>query len=288
MSGGAETRDSILPSVEPKGIGFLGPDYQFDEELITPRTVGVRRDDTLGSVFDAVKGVAYYMDTIAFGQASSGLTSDLPFKKYGTNYFLNTGSRCSNGADMWHYMELIPKGDAFGKVGAAIAEVGGAPLQGLAPGAIEDVKAAVNLDPAMKSIFGTGYPKCRLQTLPVGDMNKQIVNPDPKSRSPWVDDPSAVRDCMQMPDGTWQIIGPYSGVNRTDTSFKVRACQTKWTLDYMVNKKKWDGDKKTQNRDGTPIRQTTEGFDDSGMPNGWLLLILGAVTAANFWAYSRR
>jgi hypothetical protein len=93
---------------------------------------------------------------------------------------------------------------------------------------------------------------------------------------------------MKMPNGNWIITGPYSGSNTTDPSFKVRACQTKWVLDRMVNKKEWDADKKIYNRDGTPIKQTTEGFDDSGMPNGWLLLMLGAVTAANFWAYSRR
>jgi hypothetical protein len=286
MSGGAEKRASILPTKEPKGIGFLGPDYQFDEELIKPRDIGVRRDDSLDSVFDAVQGVAYYMDTIAFGEASTPLTSGKRFKKYGTNYFLNTGSRCSNGADMWHYMELIPKGDAIGEtIKEAMAGIGLAPLRGLAPGAIEDVKGAVNLDPAMKSIFGKGYPKCVLATLPVGDEDKNIKNN--KTKNSWVDDPTSVKDCALWPNG-WNITGPYSGVKPGSGRTNRRACQTKWVLEKLVDKKEWDADKKTRNRDGTPIKETTEGFDDSGMPNRWLLLMLGAVTAANFWAYSRR
>ncbi len=287
MSGGAETRSNILPTVEPRGIGFFGPDYNFDEQLIRPAEVGIRRGDSLDSVFNAIKGVGYYMDTIAFGEASSGLTSGMPFKHYGTNYYLNTGSKCSNGADMWHYMELIPKGDSAGVLGTALSEMGYGQLRGLAPGAIEDIKGAVNLGPAAKALFGTGYPVCKLANLPVGDENKQIRNP--KSGEPWVDNPNAVKDCV-FQNGQWVNVGNYSGVNSTDPSFRVRACQTKWVLDKMVSKKEWDADKKIYNPDGTPMRQSTrESFADfEGIPNSWLLAALVGISIANLVAYKYR
>jgi hypothetical protein len=269
MSIGAEKRGNILPMEEPSGMGFLGPDYSYVDELIRPAQIGVRRNDTLGSVFDAARGVAYYMDTIAFGESSTGLTSRLPFKKYGVNYFIKTGAKCSNGADMWHYMELIPKGDALGKtVSLAMEEIGLGPMRGLAPGAIEDIKAAVNVAPALKSIFGSGYPKCKLVNLPVGDETGKIQNS--QSGEFWVDDPKALRPCP------W---------NRR------RPCQTKWVLDKMVGKKEWDADKKIFNPDGTPAKQTfpKEGFSDfECLPNIWLLVALLGITAANFWAYKRR
>ena len=290
MSIGAEKRSVILPTDEPKGIGFLGPDYDYSEELIRPRALGVRRDDTLGSVFNAVKGVAYYMDTIAFGNASSGLTAGLPFKRYGTNYFIKTGAKCSNGADMWHYMELIPKGDALGaNMNLAMREMGLTTLQGLAPGAVEDIKAATNLGPALKSLFGTGYPVCKLVNLPVGDESRTIQNP--QTGEPWVDDQNAVKNCVPTQNG-WVNIGNYSYPSNRNGANYVRACQTKWVLDRMVTKKEWDADQKTYNPDGTPATQSfkgTESFTDfEGLPNKWLLIALLGVTVANFWAYSRR
>lgn len=291
MSIGAEKRSGILPTEEPKGIGFLGPDYNYDDELIRPAQMGIKRDDTLASVFQAVRGVAYYMDSIAFGEASNPLTAGLPFKHLGTNYFIKTGAKCSNGADMWHYMELIPKGDAFGKnVGLAAREMGMTSLRGMAPGAVEDVKGAINVGPALKSIFGTGYPVCKLMRLPVGDESRKIFNYE--NGNPWIDDMGSVRLCEKDGYGNWQDSGPYFGPTRYGEG-KYRACQTKWVLDRMVSKKEWDADKKVFNPDGTPATQKykAEPFTDGNfecMPNKWLLIALLGLTAANFWAYSRR
>ena len=292
MQIGAETRGNILPTNEPKGLGFLGPEYNYDDELIRPASIGVKRNDTLGSVIDAVKGVGYYMDTIAFGQASSGLTADLPFKRLGTNYFINTGAKCSNGADMWHYMEQIPKGDAMGaNISEAIKEMGLASLRGLAPGAIEDIKAATDLGPALKSLFGTGYPVCKLVNLPVGDESRLVFNY--RNGKPWVDNLGAVKNCVPTGQG-WVNISDYTFPSQGEslnTENFIRACQTKWVLDRMVTKKEWDAEKKIYNPDGTPANLSfkAESFTDfEGIPNKWLVIALLGITAANFWAYSRR
>lgn len=265
---GAETRASILPTEEPKGVGFLGPDYNYADQIVPPQAIGVRREGTFSAVMDGIRGVSYYIDTIGFGESSNFLTRDLPFIRYGTNYFLKTGMKCSNGADMWQYMELIPRGDAFGeKVRQAVAGIGIAELRGLAPGMIEDTKAAMDPSPIMKAMMGSGYPQCKLVTLPVGDELGRIQG---EKGDPWVDDKQSVF---------------YRGG---------RAYQTKWILDKMVDKKTFDATKKTMNPDGTPANQkvpiretfTDEGAGAAAARKRWLLYIAGAFVLGNIWAAS--
>ena len=74
-SGGNETRSSILPKVDAEGdAGFMLPGYDFQAAVPGPASIGVRRDNSLGSVVDAAKGVAYYVDMIGFGEASNPLS----------------------------------------------------------------------------------------------------------------------------------------------------------------------------------------------------------------------
>jgi len=169
---GNENREQILPSNPNLFAKLMPPRYDFAGQLKIPSEVGVRRDDTLGSVVNAAKGMLYYSDMIGFGQASSDFSRGLPFQKLGINYFMPSGLKCSNGADMWVYFEGIPKGDAFGKrMDEAIMKMRLPRLQGLAPGMIEDTKAALNPDPVLQAAFGQVYPVCTKVQLPVGDEN---------------------------------------------------------------------------------------------------------------------
>jgi len=173
---------SILPTgkVEDQP-GYFGPNYDFAEAVPLPGQIGVRRDDSLGSVIDAVKGAAYYVDVIGFGQRSSSLTANKPITPLGVNYFLRTGLQCSNGADMWYYVNGIPDGSALGtRVKDALASSGLPALRGLAPGILEDAKDALNPKPVLNALLGSGYPKCKKVTLPVGNGFKQIQSGDNK------------------------------------------------------------------------------------------------------------
>ena len=176
MSSGRENRTSILPAIDPT-IGILGPTYNVSDEIPTPAQIGVRRGNTLGDAVTAMKGVAYYVDTIGFGESSTGFSKGMgqPVKKFGINYFMPTGTTCSNGADMWMYVETIPKGDALGKtVTRAMKEMGLPELRGLAPGIIEDAKTALDPRPMFSAVFGSGYSKCELREELVGDQNGNI------------------------------------------------------------------------------------------------------------------
>lgn len=183
---------NMLPTTQIKDEpGFFGPDYDFADQLKTPKNVGVERNDTLGSVIDAVKGAAYYIDQIGFGEPSNAFTRSLPSDRQprpmGINYFIRTGIRCSNGADMWYYVEGIPTGGAFGeKIKVALAESRLPALRGLAPGILEDAQNALDPRPVMNAVLGSGYPKCRLVELPVGDPNGKIGNP---GEEPWIKGP---------------------------------------------------------------------------------------------------
>lgn len=176
---GLESRSSILPEFQvDQGPGVLGPDYDFSDNLPLPGDIGVKAGDSFGSVMDAVKGAAYYVDMIGFGQSSTSLTRGMPLTPLGVNYFVKTGQKCPNGEPMYAYIQGIPKGDALGKrIQAAMASSGLPALRGLGPGIIEDAKDALDPTPILNATFGSGYPDCVEIELPVGDQFLQIKNP---------------------------------------------------------------------------------------------------------------
>lgn len=239
---GSETRTSILPSMIPSGIGFFGSPYSPANAMLTPAQIGVSVGDSMGDVINAVKGVGFYADQIGFGAPSTGLTQGMPLQPLGVNYFIKTGVSCSNGADMWQYMQGITQGDALGdKVKNAMAEMGLPPLKGLAPGMIEDAENALDPSPLMNSLFGSGYPQCKQVTLPVGDAYGNIADPDTNEN--------------------W--IGDMTGLQKTGNGY----VQTKWVQDTDQNgnpinltRDQWTAAPKTFNSDGTPV-QTKEGFE---------------------------
>ena len=85
---------------------------------------------------------------------------------------------------MWYYVNGIPTGESLGpKVKAGLASAGLPGLRGLAPGILEDAEDALNPVPIMNAILGSGYPKCRKVTLPVGDTNGSTSSSD---GTPWI------------------------------------------------------------------------------------------------------
>jgi len=50
-------------------------------------------------------------------------------------------------------------------------------MKGLAPGMLEDARDALNPIPIFQAVIGTGYPKCKQVTLPVGDLNGNTRSP---------------------------------------------------------------------------------------------------------------
>jgi hypothetical protein len=128
-----------------------------------------------------VKGVAFYSDMIGFGEASNPLTRSMGRKPFpmGVNYFMRTMTKCSNGADMWTYINGIPEGTVLGKrVRDAMRNLGMPGLRGLAPGILEDAQAGLNPVPVLNSLFGTGYAKCKQVRMPVGDAFGRLRSSD--------------------------------------------------------------------------------------------------------------
>jgi hypothetical protein len=238
---GTEKRTSILPSMIPSGLGFFGSSYSPADAMLTPNQIGVRVGSNISDVVSAVKGVGFYGDQIGFGAPSTGLTRGMNLRPLGVNYFIKTGVKCSNGADMWHYMQGITQGDALGQnMKKVMADMGMPPLQGLAPGMIEDAANALNPAPLMNALFGSGYPQCKLATLPVGDSYGKIA--DSNTGEPWISNPETAR----QEGGGW--------------------VQSRWVQDTdrngnMINlsRDQWVSALKTHNPDGTPIQ--SEGFE---------------------------
>lgn len=255
---GTEKRTTMLPTPAPSGIGYFGSSYSPADSLKTPAQIGVRSDDTMESVIDAVRGVAFYTDMIGFGESTSPLTSGMPLKPLGINYFVNSGQKCSNGADMYQYFEGIPKGDALGsRVKNAMKEMGMPSLRGLAPGMIEDAKDGLNPMPFINSMFGTGYPQCKKVTLQVGDMYGNIK--DPNTGEDWIESPNTA---FRGGDGLYY--------------------QTRWVQDtdrsgnpINLTKDQWVAAKKTQKPDGT------EKFTNYAPKNG-TMFVVGALCLLMF------
>lgn len=184
MAAAAGTAGTFLPvvAVPDKTPGIFGPDYSFADNVKLPGQVGVRKGDDMDSVIDSLKATTYYIDTIGFGESSSGLSKNLGVKPLGVNTWIQTGLECSNGATMWMYNEGIPTGHALGKrVSDGLASAGLPGLRGLAPGIVEDAESALDPRPILAAVFGPAHPVCRLTARRVGDQDGRIQNPDTKA-----------------------------------------------------------------------------------------------------------
>ena len=220
-------RGGVLSTFVPTGLGMFGSPYSAADALKGPPQIGVRAGDSMSDVVNAVAGVAYYIDQIGFGESSNPLTNNptMDLKPLGVNYFMETGVKCSNGAQMWEYMRGITEGNAFGdRIKNVMQEMGMPGLRGLAPGMIEDAERALNPEPLMKALFGSGYAECEEATLPVGDARGNIKGDDGVS---WISNPEKV-------------------ININGKPF-----QKRWIYKKDLTRDQWNNAPKTMNFDGT-------------------------------------
>jgi hypothetical protein len=205
--------------------GALGPSFSYADNLKTPSEIGVRSGGDFDSIMRSVAGISYYVDAIGFGERSMfGKTLGAPEQQpIGLKYFINTNNKCSNGKDMYEYIDGSPQGDLLGaKVGKEIRNTMGVGLRGMAPGMLEDARDALNPIPLLKIASGTGYAKCKQVTQPIGngqipvfDTKGNLVGPN---KEIWANPP------IEMKDGV-----PH---------------QTKWVFDTFVSQEEYDKEKK--------------------------------------------
>ncbi len=210
------------------------PKYSFTDEMASPRQLGIRRDGSFGSIMRAVAGMNYYSDSIGFGTATGfAKMSDMGQLPMGIRFFTKTGMQCSNGADMYEYVDTIPKGNLMGKrVTEEMRAMGLPTMQGLAPGILEDAVSALNPAPLLKAATGSGYAKCRKVTLPVGDSYGNVRS-NYDNNNVWIKEP------------TKQIRGsPH---------------QTRWIFDSWISMDDWDKEPKIYTRGEIP---NPEGFEN--------------------------
>jgi len=264
---GTEKRSSILPT----GLfsaGDFGSSYSPASAMLTPPQIGVRVGDSMGDVVNAVKGVGFYVDQIGFGAPSTGLTSGMDLKPLGVNYFIKTGAQCSNGAEMWNYMEGIPNGDALGsKMKTVMTDMGLPELKGLGPGMIEDAKHALDPAPLMNSLFGSGYPECKQVTLEVGDAYKRIKDPD--TGDYWISDPETAK-------------------NTGNGFFQTRWVQNTNEKGQPVNltREQWVNTEKTYNEDGTPKTAVSAFVGHMTRPSS--MIVIGVLCLIAYGTLRRR
>ena len=171
------------------------PDYNYADEMMSPREIGVKRDGSFDGIMRAVAGVNYYADVIGFGESTQFAKSQgFQQKPLGIRYFLDTGSKCSNGAPMHEYIDTVPKG-LGGRVGEEVKAMGLPNLRGLGPGIVQDATSALNPLPLMDAMVRGGYAKCKQVTMPVGDADGALASRF-KPNEPWITGPTQRKDGM--------------------------------------------------------------------------------------------
>jgi hypothetical protein len=261
---GTEKRTTILPIADLSTDTYQLPSYDVAANIPTPPMVGVSRGDSINHVIDAAAAVAYYADTIGFGAPTNPLsrraTGRIPIMKPGINFFMKTGMMCPNGAEMWEYFQGIPKGDALGKgLKLVMAQMGLPEVRGLAPGIIEDTKAALNPKPLFNATFGNVYPKCVKASAPVG--NEIGVIQDPITGDKWI---------TGVPDGY---------VPGTRIPYQTRWIQEKDSKGnpVFISREEFDATPKTLTFDGKPIETVKEEFTNSKDEADRMSIILAVI-----------
>jgi len=203
---------------------MMGPNYSYADELATPTELGISGNDgSADGIIRAVAGINYYTDAIGFGEAT-GLAkmAGMNQQPLGIRYFTKTGAKCSNGADMYQYIDTTPQG-LPGRVGDEIQRTLGVQMRGLAPGIMGDAAGALNPLPMFMAMAGSTYPKCKQVTLPVGDLKGQLRSPS--SGQQWITESDT-----RVQDGT-----PY---------------QTRWVYDRDLSQEQYNAEPKTQVKEG--------------------------------------
>jgi hypothetical protein len=126
---------------------------------------------------------------------------------------------------MWTYLDGVPQGTALGKrISDGLASAGLPGMRGLAPGIMEDAQSALDPIPIVKTIFGTGFPICKLESKEVGDQDGLIKNP-------------ATQDYyVQNPDTVFKQNG--------------RSYQKRWAHDRDITQDEWNKAEKTHCANG--------------------------------------
>lgn len=211
--------------------GLLGPNYIFTDEIPGPSDLGIRRDGSPGGVIRAASGLNYYIDTIGFGEPTYFAKENLPHQRpLGLRYFLKTGQTCSNGADLYEYINTVPDG-LSGPVGDSVKNMMKADLRGLAPGMMEDAIGALNPMPMFKAVMGSGYAQCKKVTMPVGDDNG-FINSSWDKNNVWI--PEKTRTKFVRGD-------EMKGVSRGN-----KPHQTRWVFDKFISQEEYADTPKTE------------------------------------------
>jgi hypothetical protein len=225
--------------------GYFGPEYSYADNIPLPGQIGVRQEPSFGAILDAVGGINYYVDTIAFG-GPTFFDQQNP-TPMGVRYYLNTEMRCSNGATMSEYFDGVTKGDLLGEhVAAALASSGLPGLKGLAPGMLENARDALDPRPIFAAATGTGYPVCQKVVCPVGDSNGLTAN---------------------LETGQEYLVDPVQYVGPVPT-------QTRWVQAYdnngypiNITKDEFGATPKCYNADGTYMDRPPDGCPPTEPPD---------------------
>jgi hypothetical protein len=243
--------------------------------MMTPREIGVKRDGSFNGIAKAAAGVNYYADTIGFGSATGfAAAAGMQQSPLGIRFFTNTGMKCSNGADMYEYVDTVPKGTLTGKrLNDELGKMKLPQLRGLAPGILEDATTALDPRPMLSAATGSGFAKCKKVMYPVGDGNGNLQSKfDPENK--WIKDVTVQ-------------------AKTSSTAGQSLPHQSRWIFDSWISKEEYDATPKTETPVAAPSgRVTKEAYADYQTsplrPSQWAALAGIAIVLTGLCMSSKR
>lgn len=219
------------------------PNYSYTDEIATPADLGIERGGSFGAISRAVAGINYYSDVVGFGESTQlAKRQGMVQNPLGIRFFLKTGQVCSNGANMYEYIDTVPKGGKIGpRTEKELKKMGLANMRGLAPGILEDSISALDPTGLLKAVTGSGYPKCKRVTQPVGDVLGRVKSPYDESNV-WIKDPYSIRNGVPT--------------------------QSRWVFDRWATREEYESEAKTV----LPDQQIAEGFTHPSSQQGGITL----------------
>ena len=199
------------------------PKYNYADELAKPTDLGIGRGGGWDQVGGAIAGINYYFDAIGFGDATGfARMRGGPYRDsqrpLGVRFFAKTGRTCSNGEPMYEYISTIPKGDILGKrIQREVEQLGLPPMKGLAVGAMEDARDALNPNQFAEAWNGEST-ECKRLRARVGDAQGRLASAkDPKNV--WITEPTQP-DAQGFPTQERWVLKTTEGFSRNPTTLQ--------------------------------------------------------------------
>jgi hypothetical protein len=202
---------SILSSLTTDKTTFLGPSYNYSQQIMTPMQVGLSGEGGFTQLADDVGGMLGYIETLVSGTSNN--QKNPGHGPLGNKFFIETMGTCTASdtgekETRYIYINNVPTGNI--PLISTVAGVDFASFRGLVPGVLTNLEV---LDPAsmVNALVVGAEPSCTKVDFPTIDssgnvssdshyvLDEEIIHMDPCDIAPKQKPTWAVEACTADP-----------------------------------------------------------------------------------------